>query len=97
VLTALLEAERALSRYHYGLMAVKRQRVAVDAARRNHELAEIRYRAGDVSLLELLDAERGLRNAETTYARTHLGAETELVALFKALGGGWEPGRSGSR
>lgn len=97
VLTALMEAERALSRYHYGLAAVEQQRIAVAAARRNHELAEIRYRAGDISLLELLDAERGLRNTETVYTRTHLGAETELVVLFKALGGGWEEAPKAAR
>lgn len=34
---------------------------------------------------------RGLRNAEMAYARMHRTAETDLVALFKALGGGWDP------
>jgi NodT family efflux transporter outer membrane factor (OMF) lipoprotein len=90
VLAALLDAERALSRYHYDLLALEQQRVAVAAARRSHELAQLRYRAGDIALLDLLDAERGLRNAETAYTRMHRVAETDLVALFKALGGGWE-------
>ncbi len=90
VLTALSDAERALSQYHYDLLALERQQVAVTAARRNHELAQLRHGAGEISLLELMDAERSLRNAETAYARLHRGAETDLVALFKALGGGWE-------
>ncbi|MGH8480151.1 MAG: efflux transporter outer membrane subunit, partial [Gammaproteobacteria bacterium] len=89
VLAALSEAERALSRYRLGLTAVDRQGKAVAAARRSHELAQTRYRAGDIALIELLDTERVLRNAEMSYARMHLTAETDLVALFKALGGGW--------
>ena len=90
MLRALLDAERALSRYHYDLLSLEQQDVAVAAAKRSHELAELRYRGGDIALIELLDAERSLRNAETAYARTHRLAETDLVALFKALGGGWE-------
>lgn len=90
VLNVLLDAERALSRYHYDLLALERQRSAVAAARRSHELAQLRYRVGDLALFELLDAERGLRGAETAYARIHRLAETDLVALFKALGGGWK-------
>ena len=34
---------------------------------------------------------RGLRNAEMAYARMHRTMETDLVALFKALGRGWDP------
>lgn len=89
VLTALSDAEIALSRYHLGLTALEQQGRAVVAARRSHELAMIRYEAGDIALLDLLDAERILRNAETAYARMHRAAATDLVALFKALGGGW--------
>ena len=89
VLTALSEAEAALSRYHLDLEALERQGRALAAARRSHELAEIRYHAGDIALLDLLDAERVLRNAELAYARMHRMAATDLVALFKALGGGW--------
>jgi NodT family efflux transporter outer membrane factor (OMF) lipoprotein len=87
---ALLDAERALTRYDYGLKALERQSKAVDAARESFRYADTRYRAGDISLLQLLDAERALRNAQDAYARTHTTAATDLVALFKALGGGWQ-------
>jgi NodT family efflux transporter outer membrane factor (OMF) lipoprotein len=91
---ALLDAERALTRYNTGLDALARQSSALAAAQRNYGFAQDRYRAGDISLLELLDAERGLRNAEDAYARTHTVAATDLVALFKALGGGWSDTQS---
>jgi NodT family efflux transporter outer membrane factor (OMF) lipoprotein len=88
---ALTDAELALTRYNLGLVALDHQDTAVAAARRSYGFANDRYRAGDISLLELLDAERSLRNAEDAYARTHTQAATNLVALYKALGGGWRP------
>lgn len=92
VKAALTDAERALTRYNLGLVALEHQDTAVTAARRNYGFADARYRAGEISLLELLDAERGLRAAESAYALTHTRAATDLVALFKALGGGWQNG-----
>jgi NodT family efflux transporter outer membrane factor (OMF) lipoprotein len=89
---ALTDAERALTRYHLGLAALRHTETLVAAARRNYGFATARYQAGEISLLELLDAERTLRAAENSYAQTHTRAATDLVALFKALGGGWEEG-----
>ena len=48
------------------------------------------YAAGDVALVELLAAQRSLHEAETAAARAHTSAAVQLVALYKALGGGWE-------
>jgi NodT family efflux transporter outer membrane factor (OMF) lipoprotein len=92
---ALTDAEQALTRYDMGLEALARQQTAVDAARRSYGFANDRYRAGDISLLELLDAERALRSAEEGYARTHTTVATELVGLYKALGGGWQAASGG--
>lgn len=89
VLGALGDAERALSDYRFGLDAVQRQRGALEAARRSYAHAQTRYAAGDIALTDLLAEERILRDAEDAYARTHTTAAIELVALYKALGGGW--------
>ncbi len=89
VLAALGDAERALSNYRHGLDAVERRRIAVDAARRSFGHAKLRYEAGDIALTDLLTEERVLRDAEDAYARTHGVTAVALVALFKALGGGW--------
>jgi NodT family efflux transporter outer membrane factor (OMF) lipoprotein len=89
VLGALTDAERALTRYELALQTVARQGEAVHAARRSYEFADTRYREGDIALFELLDVERTLRDAEAGWAIAHTNAATGLVALFKALGGGW--------
>ncbi|MGB3211585.1 MAG: efflux transporter outer membrane subunit [Desulforhopalus sp.] len=90
VLTALSEAEQALTRYHYGLLSIRRQDESVATAKINQDYAKTRYEMGDTSLLELLDAEQTVYEAETTYTRLHRVAATQLVSLYKTLGGGWK-------
>lgn len=90
VLAALGDAERALGDYHAGLATLGRRQTALDASRRSHGHAQARYAAGDIALVELLAAERGLHDAETLNARAHTTAAVQLVALYKALGGGWD-------
>ncbi len=90
VLAALSDAERALGDYHAGLDTLERRRMALEAARASHRHAKARYAAGDIALVELLAAQRSLHDAETAAARAHTGAAMQLVALYKALGGGWE-------
>lgn len=90
VLAALGDAERALSDYKLGLDAVQRQRAAVEAARRSYAHMQMRFKAGDIALTDLLAEERVLRDAEEAYVRTHTATTIDLIALFKALGGGWD-------
>ncbi len=90
VLAALGDAERALGDYHGGLDTLERRSIAVGAARASHRHAKARYAAGDIPLVELLAAQRALHEAETAAVRAHTNAATQLVALYKALGGGWE-------
>lgn len=56
---------------------------------KSYEYVEVRYGVGDVTLLELLDAERSLSQARQVYAAAHTDAAVHLVMFFKALGGGW--------
>lgn len=90
VLTALADAERALGDYEFGLDALDRHWTTVDAAHASQRHAQDRYEAGDIALIELLMAERALYEAEAAVARAHTSAALRLVALYKALGGGWE-------
>ena len=90
VLAALSDGERTCSNYRLALEATEAQRTALDFARKTYGHAERRYQQGDIALGELLDAERTLREAEDSFARVQTGAAIDLVALCKALGGGWQ-------
>ena len=54
-------------------------------------LAEVRYRKGLVTNLDVLDAQRTALAAETQLVLTERTRLTDMVSLFKALGGGWTP------
>ena len=94
VLAALADAERALSDYHAGLASLTLQQKALSASRRSYAHAQTRYAAGDIALVELLAIERVLHEAESASTRAHTAAAVQLVALYKALGGGWEVPRA---
>ncbi|HMR33684.1 MAG TPA: efflux transporter outer membrane subunit [Geminicoccaceae bacterium] len=90
VLTALKEVEDALTgldreRAHNDLL---RRSVAAyaDAAR----LARTQYTAGLSDFLDVLDSERSLADAQDTLTQSDATLAIQAIALFKALGGGWE-------
>lgn len=93
VLRALEETENSLAEH-----AASRERWAqivdaTEASRRAAVLARIRFEHGVSDFLQVLDAERTLLEVEDAYARSRTEAATSLVAVYKALGGGWEPER----
>jgi len=60
------------------------------AARDTARLANIRYRGGVASYLEVLDSERQLFDAELGLIATRRDELLAVVRLYKALGGGWQ-------
>lgn len=63
---------------------------AVAQAERSYRLAVIRYEAGRVDYLPVLEADSSLLNIRNMLVSARLGKLTSLVALYKALGGGWD-------
>jgi multidrug efflux system outer membrane protein len=61
-----------------------------ETLRRQSRIADMRYRGGVSSYLEVLDTERERLTAEQEFARGQLGEALALVQLYKALGGGWQ-------
>lgn len=53
-------------------------------------LSRQQYEQGLVSFLDVLDSERTVYSAEDNLAQSNQIISTDLVALYKALGGGWE-------
>ncbi len=62
-----------------------------DAAYRLLDLQKKRYKAGVVSYIEVLDAERQLFSSEIELAQSQLSRVVGYVDLYRALGGGWTP------
>jgi outer membrane protein TolC len=63
---------------------------SAEASRTAARLARIRYEGGVVDFLSVLDAERTQLAAEDKLAQSRTDAATSLIAVYKALGGGWE-------
>ena len=55
-------------------------------------LAYVRYQGGVDTQLNALDADRDLFESELTLAQTRYSELASVVQVYKALGGGWEPG-----
>lgn len=54
------------------------------------QLAQQRYQSGIAGFIEVLDAERSQQQAQLAQADSAAAAADSFVALYKALGGGWE-------
>jgi outer membrane protein TolC len=91
VLRAGQEVEDALAGFLNAQQAVVFEQNAVTAAKRSVELALVQYREGATDYQRVLDAQRSLLQEQNTLAQTTGAVATNLVALYKALGGGWEP------
>jgi multidrug efflux system outer membrane protein len=89
VLRALEETEIALETYDraHARLAILDQ--AVRSSARAATLAQQRFEAGLTDVLQVLDAERTLLDAENQLASGHTAAATALVAVYKATGGSW--------
>lgn len=90
ILTALEEVENALSAHGRELRRRESLRASVAANRRALALATERYTSGLDSFLSVLDAQRSVYAAEDQLAQSDRNASVTLIAVYKALGGGWE-------
>lgn len=89
VLTAVADVEAALVRFDRDgdhEEQIIRSRAALA---NNVGLAEERYRAGEGSLIDVLAARRQLAAADDSQLQARQARATDLTALVKALGGGW--------
>jgi multidrug efflux system outer membrane protein len=92
VLLALEETENAL--VQFGRERARRDALveAVQASEQAAALADTRYQAGAADFLTTLDAQRTVLSLQMQLAESRTRTVTALVALYKALGGGWEAG-----
>jgi outer membrane protein, multidrug efflux system len=89
VLVAFGDVESSLSGIHYLAIEASAQERAVASSLRAADLAGERYRAGIVSYLDVVDANRGALVSQRARAITAGQRLIAEVRLIKALGGGW--------
>lgn len=89
VMNALFESERATSDYGAALSVLKEREDVTNA--QNHLLKhqENRFKLGDASKLEVLEAKRNLIDTKIQNIKTETQSAQALISLFKAMGGGW--------
>ena len=90
VLTALQESETALSDLAGELDRQTALTATRDYSAEAARIVGLRYGAGAENFLAVLDAQRTLATAEAALAQSRAALVTDQVAVFKALGGGWE-------
>jgi multidrug efflux system outer membrane protein len=90
VLRALEETEDALVTHARTRDSLSDATDAAVASRTAARIARTRYEGGLVDFLDVLDAERTQLAAEDQLAQSRTAAATSLIAVYKALGGGWQ-------
>jgi len=91
IVAALIDVENALSAIHHLDTAREYQTESLTQSEQAFEGAKLRYQAGSGDFLTLLDAQRTLYTARDQSIQYKLARLRALVALCKALGGGWTP------
>ena len=90
ILSALQEVEDGLANYTAEQARQSALTQALNQTRQALELARDQYQHGLADFLTVLDAQRGLLAAQDALSQSNQVVATDLVALYKALGGGWE-------
>ncbi len=91
ILTALEDVENAL--VAYADEQIRRQSLleASEAAQRAVDLAQSQYSSGIIDFQVVLDAQRSLLSLQNQLAVSDGEVKSNLIRLYKALGGGWTP------
>lgn len=90
VLGALEDTEGALISYGRSQSRRESLRVAAAASDKAADLAHKRFEGGLIDFLEVLDAERTALSAELLLSQSRTDSATSLIAVYKALGAGWQ-------
>jgi outer membrane protein, multidrug efflux system len=89
VAVALEETEGAFSNFSRSAQRAEKLELAARSAEEAAGLARARYEAGVTDFLAVLDAEREALNNRDQLVQAQVGTATALVAVYRALGGGW--------
>jgi NodT family efflux transporter outer membrane factor (OMF) lipoprotein len=90
VLTALQDVESELVAFANEWEHRQELGTEVQDNRRALDLSQQLYQQGTIDFLTVLDAERSLFGAQTSLLLSKAAISTDLVNIYRALGGGWE-------
>ncbi|MFV0663825.1 efflux transporter outer membrane subunit [Denitromonas sp.] len=89
---AFADVRRALAAQRGAMDSRTAQASRVEALQAALDQAQMRFDAGLVSRLEVLDTERSLLDAQLALTNAAAAQKTAIADLFRALGGGWQTG-----
>jgi len=90
VMASIDEVNVGLARYRARMATAKSLESAVKDSKHAVDLASERYERGVTDFLNVLDAERQEDELAIQFAEAQADAANAFVAVYKALGGGWE-------
>ena len=90
VLTAYQEVEDAMVAFIQSQQESQFLKEAATASKKSTEIANIQYREGAVDFQRVIDSERTLVLQQDRWTNTRGDVALNLIAMYKALGGGWE-------
>ena len=90
VISAFGNVEDALVTLQQTALQRERQEEAVAKARHAYEMTQVQFHAGTINILTVLSTETALFAAEDTLVQVKYSHLAALIALFNALGGGWQ-------
>ncbi len=90
VRSAVKEVEQTLVNLDSAARREGTEKISTEQYRSYYNAAEINWRAGGISLITLEDARRQLINAELSHITQRRVRVQYWIALYKALGGGWQ-------
>lgn len=97
ILAALSDVENSLASVDSLKTQAQFQAAQIEEAGKALRIAQSQYKAGASELLPVLDAQRTLFQAQDQQASLSLARLQAAVALYKALGGGWQAGATDSK
>jgi hypothetical protein len=93
VLRAARELDDAAVAFAKGRVQIDLLNQAVTAARRSLDIATVQYREGLVDFERVLDSQRTLFTQQDRLVSNRGNVSQSLIALYKAMGGGWQAAR----
>ena len=90
VLNAAGEVKNAISSFLHSKVEASYRKQSAIAAKRSTDLSMLQYTEGVSRYQSVLDSTRSLASQQDAYAVTRGNIATSAIALYKALGGGWE-------